>query len=71
MGSRIEYFCPYRLHYFDYPVEEPFISFYYTTNIAAINISCNPNALWEVEGGQDGLTCDDTDPNTTNLTCAR
>ena len=69
MGTQIEYSCPDRLHYFDYPVEEPFISFYYTTNINFINVSCNYNGEWEVYGGEDGLTCDDTEANSTELTC--
>ena len=69
MGTSIEYFCPDRNHYFDYPVDEPFISFYYSTNINSINVTCNPNAIWDVVGGQDGLTCDDTDTNSTEITC--
>ena len=69
MGTVIEYSCPDRMHYFDYPVEEPFISFYYTTNIDYINVTCNLNGEWDVNGGQDGLTCDDTDSNSTELTC--
>ena len=70
MGTSIEYYCPDRLHYFDYPFDEPFVSFYYTTNINYVNVSCNANAEWDVVGGEDGLTCDDTDPNTSGLTCA-
>ena len=55
MGTSIEYFCPDRNHYFDYPVDEPFISFYYSTNINSINVTCNPNAIWDVVGGVDDI----------------
>jgi hypothetical protein len=41
LGTSIDYTCPDRLHYFDYPVAEPFISFYYTNNINDINVTCN------------------------------
>ena len=66
-GTSIEFECPDRLHYFDYPVEEPFISFYYTININYVNVSCNRDGLWDVYGGQDGLTCDNLNSNSTDL----
>ncbi len=67
----IEYFCPDRLHYFDYPVGNNFISFFYTTNINYINITCNADSLWEVQGdeGLDEFVCNDMNPNDTLLTC--
>jgi len=40
-GTKIEYSCPERLHFFDYPVGDNFISYYYTKNINAINVTCN------------------------------
>ena len=39
--TTIEYSCPQRLNYFDYPVGSPFVSYFYTTNINSINITCN------------------------------
>ena len=65
-GTSIEFECPDRLHYFDYPVDQPFISFYYTTNINYVNVSCNQDGLWDVYGGEDGLTCDDLNSNSTD-----
>ena len=67
-GTSIEFECPDRLHYFDYPVEQPFVSFYYTTNINYVNVSCNQDGLWDVYGGEDGLTCDDLNLADTNST---
>ena len=40
-GTMIEYSCPDRSHFFDYPVGENFVSYYYTKNINAINVTCN------------------------------
>ena len=57
--THIEYTCPQWQHYFDYPVENPFISFFYTNNIDKIEIVCNKDSLWDVYGGLDGLTCND------------
>ena len=37
----IEYTCPDKMFYFDYPVGDKFISYYYTVNINAINVTCN------------------------------
>ena len=37
----IEYSCPDKMFYFDYPVGDKFISYYYTVNINAINVTCN------------------------------
>ncbi len=37
----IEYSCPERLHFFDYPVGKNFISYYYTKNINMITVTCN------------------------------
>jgi hypothetical protein len=40
-ATALEYSCPQRLHFFDYPVADPFVSFYYTTNINRVNVTCN------------------------------
>ena len=40
-GTTIEYFCPDRLHFFDYPVDDNFVSYFYTKNINSIVVSCN------------------------------
>ncbi len=71
LGTSIDYYCPDRLHYFDFPVGDDFVSFYYTTNINFINITCNADSLWEVRGDDrlDGLVCDDMNPNDTLVTC--
>ena len=34
-------YCPDTKHYFDYPVGPNFTSFYYTTNINSISLTCN------------------------------
>ena len=73
--TEIQYTCPDRNHYFDYPVPEDFISFHYTDNINTIDISCTKEGNWEVTGGLDGLTCEDqievnsTDNSTTVFRC--
>ena len=48
--TEIQYQCPDRNHYFDYPVPDDFISFYYTDNIDTIDISCTQDGNWEVVG---------------------
>lgn len=40
-GTKIEYWCPDRMHFFDYPVGENFVSYYYTKNINMITVTCN------------------------------
>lgn len=40
-NTRIRYFCPDAKHYFDYPVGEDFVSYYYTENINDIDMTCN------------------------------
>ena len=73
--TEIQYQCPDRLHYFDYPVPDDFISFHYTDNVNAINITCTEDGDWEVTGGLEGLTCDNpisvnsTDNTTTTFIC--
>jgi hypothetical protein len=41
MKTSIEYTCPERNFYFDYPVGSNFVSYYYTNNINDINVTCN------------------------------
>ena len=57
--TEITYQCPGRLHYFDYPVGDDFISFYYTDNINEISVECNQDSQWEVTGGLINQTCSD------------
>ena len=45
-------------YYFDYPVPNDFISFYYTNNVNEIDVRCTEDGNWEVKGGIEGLTCD-------------
>ena len=39
--TEIQYSCPEHMHFFDYPVGDSFVSYYYTTNIRSINVTCN------------------------------
>ena len=39
--TSIEYSCPDSRFYFDYPIGNSSTSYYYTTNINAINVTCN------------------------------
>ena len=41
LDTVIQYSCPNLKHYFDYPVGNNFVSYFYTTNINSINITCN------------------------------
>ena len=70
-GTTIHYECSER-YYFDYPIPEDFISFYYTDNVNIIDIKCTEHSNWEVKGGLEGLTCPDpievdSDDNTTTI----
>jgi hypothetical protein len=38
--TSLQYTCPQRLHYFDFPVGNNFVSYYYTKNINSINVTC-------------------------------
>lgn len=75
--TEINYKCPDRNHYFDYPVPDNFKSFHYTDNVNEINVICNKNGIWEVEGGLFNQTCNaqssvmiPTDDNSTvKFTC--
>ena len=59
--TEIHYKCPDRNHYFDYSVGNDFISYAYTENIKAINVTCNQNGIWEVQGGYPGQTCSESE----------
>ena len=39
--TSLQYSCTEKQHYFDYPVGNTFKSYYYTTNINSINVTCN------------------------------
>ena len=41
VNTTIHYTCPGRKHFFDYPVSEDFVSYYYETNINDTTIACN------------------------------
>ena len=70
--TTINFLCPGRKHAFSYPVGDDFVSFYYTTNIHEIEMTCNKDRFWEVSGGANGLTCanQNPDPNSEFLWCA-
>ena len=57
--TKIDYKCPDR-YYFDYPVPDDFISYHYTNNIDNIDVECTQDGNWEVKGGIQGLTCEDS-----------
>ena len=67
--TEINYKCTDRNHYFDYPVPQDFVSFHYTTNVDDITVKCTKDAVWEVTGGIQDLTCiNDEKVNSTNNT---
>ena len=39
--TSIEYACPDKKYYFNYPVGDNFVSYYYTNNVNSINVTCN------------------------------
>ena len=58
VGTEIHYECTKRGHAFDYPVGEDFVSYTYTENLNNIKIKCTKDSVWKVEGGIEGVTCD-------------
>ena len=66
-NTRVQYTCPDRNHFFDYEVGDEFISYFYTENVNAINITCNHNGEWEVYGGLEGLTCPESNNSTSDI----
>ena len=41
VNTTIHYFCPEDKHYFNYPVGPDFVSYYYSTNLNDIKMTCN------------------------------
>lgn len=56
VNTALRYRCPLHRHYFGYPVGPDFVSFHYTDNVDDIEIRCNQDGLWEVQGGIENVT---------------
>ena len=68
-GTEIQFSCLDYQHYFDYSVPEDLVSYYYSTNINSITLSCNEYKYWTVQNGINGETCANKNSNSNELWC--
>ena len=69
-GTEVQFTCPQSEHYFDYSIPADLVSFFYSTNINTITLSCNDFKFWTVTGVTDnGETCANKKSDNDELWC--
>ena len=68
-GTEVQFTCPQSKHYFDYSIPADLVSFFYSTNINTITLSCNKFKFWKVTNGIYGETCANKKSDNDELWC--